>query len=241
MITALRKFEWEAVAGLVAAVAAIILHFLHVTDVNVLRVITLVLVALLFLRDLRSETRWSSMENASKLSVRLLEEIKETTHPVEIYLIGPGQLRQATLQFAERAEGEVVWFNACPQMFESKELCDVLLRPFLDNRSVTAIRLVLDHAQRELWRTQVESTLQAYLGSSTVAPPTWANLDSGVSFILAETDSINGKAEALVSFWGEPFMAVHHHRRIPGYILHVRAHSELIGRFREVERACRMP
>lgn len=128
MITTLRKFEWEAIAGLVAAVVAIILHFLHVTDVNVLRVITLVLVALLFLRDLRNEERWSSMEHASKLSVRLLEEIKETTHRAEIDLIGPTQLRQATIQFAERVDGEVVWFNACPLMFESKELCEVLLR-----------------------------------------------------------------------------------------------------------------
>lgn len=240
MITALRKFEWEAIAGLVAAVAAIILHFLHVTDVNVLRVITLVLVALLFLRDLRSEERWSSLESASKLSVRLLEDIKETTHPAEIYLIGPTQLRQATIQFAERAAGEVVWFNACPRMFESKDLCDVILRPFVANPSVTAVRLVLDHAQREHWHARVEATLQAYLARNIVAPPIWADLDSGVSFLIAETDSVTGKAEALVSFWGEPFMAVHHDRRIPGYIIHVRAHSELIGRFREVERASRM-
>lgn len=130
-MTSLRKFEWEAIAGLIAAVTAIVLHFLHLTDVNVLRVITLVLVALLFLRDLRSEERWSSIEDASRLSVRLLEEIKETTHPAEIDLIGPALLRQATVQFAERAQGEVVWFNACPHMFESKEMCDVLLRPFL--------------------------------------------------------------------------------------------------------------
>lgn len=239
-MTSLRKFEWEAIAGLIAAVAAIVLHFLHVTDVNVLRVITLVLVALLFLRDLRGEDRWRTVENASILSVRLLEEIKETTHPTEIDLIGPAHLRHATLRFAERAQGEVVWFNACPYMFETKELCDVILRPFLANANVTAIRLVLDHKQREHWHTQVEGTLQAYLGAGRVAPPIWAHLDSGVSFVIAETDAIAGKAEALVSFWGEPFMAVHHDRKIPGYIIHVREHSELIGRFREVERAARM-
>ncbi len=158
-MVSLRKFEWEAIAGLVAAVVAIILHFLHVTDVNVLRVITLVLVALLFLRDLRSEERWSSMEVASQLSVRLLEEIKETTHPAEIDLIGPAHIRHATIQFAERAQGEVVWFNACPQMFESKELCDAILRPFLENPGVTALRLVLDHAQREHWQAPVEASL----------------------------------------------------------------------------------
>ena len=32
-------------------------------------------------------------------------------------------------------------------------------------------------------------------------------------------------------------MAVHHDRRIPGYIVLIRAHSESIGRIREVERA----
>lgn len=240
-MASLRKFEWEAIAGLIAAVTAIVLHFLHLTDINVLRVITLVLVALLFLRDLRSEERWSSMEDASKLAVRLLEEIKETTHPAEIDLIGPATLRQATVQFAERAQGEVVWFNACPQMFKRKELCDVILRPFLDNPNVTGFRLVLDKTQREHWHAQVETTLASYRSRGIVTPPSWADLDSGVSFVLAETDTIGGKAEALVSFWGEPFMAVHHDRRIPGYIIHVRAHSELIGRFREVDRAARMP
>lgn len=237
----LRKFEWEAIAGLIAAVTAIILHFLHLTDINILRVITLVLVALLFLRDLRSEERWSSMEDASKLSVRLLEEIKETTHPAEIDLIGPAMLRHATVQFAERARGDVVWFNACPHMFVSKELCDAILRPFLANPNVTRFRLVLDKSQREHWHAQVETMLASYQSREIAAAPTWADLDSGVSFVLAETDTIGGKAEALVSFWGEPFMAVHHDRRIPGYIIHVREHSELIGRFREVERASRMP
>lgn len=235
-----RRLEWEAIAGLIAAVTAIVLHFLHVTDVNVLRVITLVLVALLFLRDLRNEERWRSMADASKLSVRLLEEIKETTHPLELDLVGPSQLRHATAQFAERAQGEVVWFNACPHMFESKELCDVVLRPFLANSEVTRIRFVLDNTHREHWRNRVETTIATYLGGDAVAPPTWAEIDSGVSFLIAETDIVAGKAEALVSFWGEPFMAVHHDRRIPGYIIHVREHSELIGRFRELERASRM-
>lgn len=102
-------------------------------------------------------------------------------------------------------------------------------------------RLILDKSQREHWHAQVEATLASYQGRGIVTPPTWADLDSGVSFVLAETDTIGGKAEALVSFWGEPFMAVHHDRRTPGYIIHVREHSELIGRLREVERAFRMP
>lgn len=239
-MTSLRKFEWEAIAGLIAAVVAIVLHFLHATDANILRVITLVLVALLFLRDLRSEERWSTIEGETKLSVRLLEEIKETTHPAELDLIGPTRLRHATTQFAGRAQGEVVWFNACPQMFENKELCGALLAPFLTNPRVTCLRFVLDISQREHWQAKVESTLDAHVTRGVVAPPLWSHLDSGVSFVIAETDEVNSKTEALVSFWGEPFMAVHHDRKIPGYIVHVRSHSELIGRLREVERACRL-
>lgn len=239
-MTVARKFEWEAIAGLIAAVVAIVLHFLHVTDVNILRVITLMLVALLFLRDLRTEGRWESLESESRVSRRLLEDIQATTHPAEIDLIGPGQLRRATTQFAERAQGEVIWFNACPEMLENKELCTSILDPFLANPEVTTIRFVLDHRQRERWAARVQGTLDAYQSRGKVAPPTWADLDSGVSFVIAETDVVAGKAEALVSFWGEPFMAAHHDRRIPGYIVHVREHSELIGRLREVERASRM-
>jgi hypothetical protein len=199
-MTSLRKWEWEAIAGLVAAVVAIVLHFLHVTDVNVLRVITLVLVALLFLRDLRNEERSRSLEKGSKLSVQLLEEIRETTRPVQLDLIGPAQLRHATALFAERARGEVVWFNACPKMFESKDLCDLLLRPFLSNPHVTAIRFVLDHRQREHWRDRVDATIAAYLVRGIVVPPTWADLDSGVSFLIAETDTVTGKAERWSAF-----------------------------------------
>jgi uncharacterized membrane protein len=239
-MNSVRKFEWEAIAGLIAAVVAIVMHFLHVTDVNILRVITLMLVALLFLRDLRTEGRWESLEMESRVSRRLLEDIKATTRPAEIDLVGPGQLRLATMQFAERAAGDVVWFNACPEMLENKQLCDAILKPFLANPEVTAIRFVLDHRQRERWESRVQVTLDSCQGRSKVAPPTWADLDSGVSFVIAETDLVAGKAEALVSFWGEPFMAAHHDRRIPGYIVHVREHSDLIGRLREVERASRM-
>lgn len=63
-------------------------------------------------------------------------------------------------------------------------------------------RLILDKSQREHWHARVETTIANYQGRGIVTPPTWADLDSGVSFVLAETDTIGGKAEALVSFWG---------------------------------------
>jgi hypothetical protein len=235
----LRKFEWEAVAGLLAAVTALVLHFLHFTDASILRVITLVLVALLFLRDLRNEDRWEKLVDTARDSFRLLEEIKEATPRAELDLIGPGRLRCATAQFAGRCQGAVVWFNACPEMLATRELCDAILGPFLANPRIATIRFILDRRQKEPWHAIVQSTLEPHLESGKILQPAWGALDSGVSFMLADTDAAAGTAEALVSVWGEPFMAVHHDRRVPGYIIHVRAHSELIGRLREVERACR--
>lgn len=237
----LRKFEREAIAGLVAAVIALVLHFLHFTDATILRVITLVLVALLFLRDVRNEGRWETLDEATKMSVRLLQEIKAATPEPDIDLIGPSRLRCATAQFAGRCQGTIVWFNACLEMLATKELSTVLLYPFLLNPGVTAIRFVLDRRERDRWENVVQSNLGTLQDSTKIEPPVWGDLDSGVSFLIGETDSSEGRAEALVSFWGEPFMAVHHDRRIPGYMIHVRQHSELIGRLREVERAMRQP
>jgi hypothetical protein len=51
-MTRMRRFrsvEWEAVAGVVAAVIALVLHLLGVADVDVLLTVMLVLLALLLL------------------------------------------------------------------------------------------------------------------------------------------------------------------------------------------------
>jgi len=40
--------DWDAIAGIIAAVSAIVMHFLHVIDEEVLITITVVLIALLF-------------------------------------------------------------------------------------------------------------------------------------------------------------------------------------------------
>lgn len=99
----LRTIEWEAVAGLLAAIVALVLHFLHVTDTGLLRVITLVLVALLFLRELRDEGRWEALVDGTRHTTRLLEQILAATPEPAIDLIGPSRLQCATARFAERA------------------------------------------------------------------------------------------------------------------------------------------
>ena len=49
--------DWDAVAGVTAAVLALVLHLLHVVDQTVLLAITLVILALMLIRDLRREGR----------------------------------------------------------------------------------------------------------------------------------------------------------------------------------------
>jgi hypothetical protein len=51
----LLALDWDAIAGVIAAVAAIVLHLLHVIDEGVLTTIAVVLLAVLFIRDLRRE------------------------------------------------------------------------------------------------------------------------------------------------------------------------------------------
>lgn len=57
--------------------------------------------------------------------------------------------------------------------------------------------------------------------------------------ILADTP-LEGATEALVSFWGEPFMSQSAERNVPRYIFHIQAHSELLPHLVEMERNCRM-
>ena len=70
-----------------------------------------------------------------------------------------------------------------------------------------------------------------------VNEPRWCVLQKNLSFILADTQP-QGNAEALVSFWGEPFMSQSTDYNEPRYILHVQSHSELLTQLIELERNC---
>jgi hypothetical protein len=237
----IRTTEWETIAGVMAAIVAIVLHFLHLTDVNVLRVITLVLVALIFLRELRHESQWESMASATRKGTRLLEELMRSSNPSDLRLIGPTELASATCGFAERGRGTVVWFNACLAMLDSQEAFDVVLRPFIDNPEIRSIRFVLKDTEKQHWETTVVPKLRACDHNGKVEQPRWAPLESPISFVLEDVARGNGKTEALLSFWGEPFMTLHRHRSVPGYLIHVSARSELIGRLKEMQWSERSP
>lgn len=240
----LLRVDWDVIAGIAAAVTAIILHLLHIVEVDVIFTIVLVLLAVLLFRDLRRENHDEQVsESVGQLHARVDELRHAVTWP-EAELVGPRRLRTVSRHFVESASGEVVWYNVCFLMFQSQELFDLLLRPAIDNPRVTAIRFVADEGERDRWRELIEPRIRACGGNARVPEPCWCTLPRTISFVLAEqgaaTDGTTGSTEALVSFWGEPFMARTTDRQVPRYIFHVRSHSELIGQLVELDRHHRL-
>ena len=235
----LGRYDWDAIAGIVAAAAALILHFLHIVRSEVLLTLTLVLVALLLLRQLRHEEREERVEDIAGRTEQMMVKLHDVLKSPDVVLVGPRLLRSSSEAFARQARGEMIWFNVCLMMFRPQELFDCLLRPAVENPHVTRIEFVLDEGERANWREHVLPKLAACRGREKVVEPRWCTLHESVSFVLGDRDA-DGRPEAQLSFWGEPFMARTTGRDIPRYIFHVHAHSELVPRLLELARAYRM-
>jgi hypothetical protein len=234
----LRRLEVEALAGLIAAIAALVLHLLHIVEDAVLLPVILVILALILLRDLRREDREERQSAAIEASLGALRDIQASVVPPDTVLVGPQSLRDVARSFSQRARGEMVWFNVCLTMFEPQSLFDALLAPALDNPLVTSVQFVLDEGERGRWHGEVLPKASGHGSSGKLKEPRWGSLSDPVSAIISETDA--GGTEALLSFWGEPFMARGRGQDVPRYLFHVQRHSELIGRLRELERDYRL-
>ncbi|BAN34293.1 hypothetical protein SCD_n00444 [Sulfuricella denitrificans skB26] len=233
------SYDWDAIAGVLAAVAAIILHLLHIVDEHIILPIVLALMALLFISFMRHERNNERTAGQVEQIQRMSAKIKSSLTIPDVVLIGPRQLRTVSEQFARGMHGEAILFNVCLSMYRTQMLFDILLRPAIENSQVTSIHFVLDESQKELWQTEILPKITACSGGSKVREPHWCNLSKNLSFILADTQP-DGATEALLSFWGEPFMAQSTERNVPRYVFHVQAHSELLPHFVELERNCRL-
>jgi hypothetical protein len=235
----LLRLDWDVVAGIVAAVAAIVLHLLHVAELGVLLTILLVLMAVLLLRSLRGEHRADLLTDAVSRTEGFMQDVKAALNPPEVILIGPRQLRKESERFAREARGEMIWFNVCCLMFRHQEVFDTLLGPAIANPAVTAIQFISNAGEHALWATMMMPKIRQCAGHAKVREPRWVSLPETLSFILADINP-EGRAEALVSFWGEPFMARTTEQQDPRYVFRVQGHSELIARLIELERQHRM-
>jgi hypothetical protein len=231
--------DWDAVAGILAAVVALVLHFLHIAETDVLLAITLIILALLLVRDLRREHQEERTHSLVEHTEATVTRMQAALSPPDAVLVGPHHLRSESARFARRARSDMIWFNVCLLMFRPQVLFDTLLRPAIENPHVTSIQFIADEREQDTWHHDVLPKVQACAGSDKVRLPHWCSLHESVSFILADTEP-HGITEALLSFWGEPFMSRTTERDVPRYIFHVQGHSELVVRLSELARSYRL-
>lgn len=229
------SYEWDAIAGILAAVTAIILHLLHIVDEHVILPIVLALMGLLFINFMRHARNNELTAEQVERTGQAVRRIQAALRQPDIVLVGPRQIRSASEAFARHMKGDAIWFNVCLSMYRPQPLFDALLRPAIENPMVTSIQFVLDRSQKALWEGVVQPKIAACTGAAKVRDPCWSDLGENVSFILVDSQQ-SGDAEALLSFWGEPFMAQSTEREVPRYIFHVQKHSELLPHLAELER-----
>lgn len=231
--------DWDVIAGILAAIVAILLHLFHVVDVEILFTIALVILTLLLLRDLRAERHMERLTETVEHTKAALDDLQSGLQRPDTVLIGPRNLLSESRRFTQSAHGDMVWFNVCFLMFRRQEVFDALLRPAIENPVVTSVQFVSDEGEKALWTTELLPKIKACTGCEKVREPIWRKLPESVSFILADLER-QGATEALLSFWGEPFMARTAEKSVPRYVFRVLAHSELLPRLIEVERQHRI-
>ena len=235
----LLRVDWDVIAGIAAALIAVVLHLLHIVHVDVLFTIVLVLLALLLFRDLRRESHdehLGEVVEQIKANVRSMELSLEAPAAV---LIGPRHLRAESRRFVATARGEMVWFNVCFLMFQRQEVFDLLLKPAIENPLVRSIQFISDESERKLWEENMLPKIRECVEGKKVLEPRWRTLPQTISFILADTEH-KGQSEALLSFWGEPFMARTVEKQVPRYVFWVHGHSDLVAQLIDMERQHRM-
>jgi len=229
------NFEWDAIAGIIAAVIALILHLLHIVDEHVILPIVLALIALLLINFMRHTRNNEITADQVNHALQAISNIQSDLKAPDVVLIGPRHLRSANEHFIRQMSGDTLWYNLCMSMYKPQPLFDALLRPAVENPLVKSIQFVLDESQRELWLHEIKPKIAACSGSAKVREPRWRDLSKTVSFILADNQA-NGDTEALLSFWGEPFMAQTTDHDVPRFIFHVQKNSELLPHLVELER-----
>ena len=159
-----RKHDWDAVAGIAAAVVALILHLFHVVQIDILLTISLVLGAIILLRQLRHEDREERVDATTARTEQMIAKLQDAMRQPDLVLIGPRHLRSSSQTFAHPAQGEIVWFNVCLLMFKPQELFDSLLRPTVENPHVDRITFVLDEGEQANWNDHVAPKLATCAG-----------------------------------------------------------------------------
>ena len=232
-------YEWDAIAGVITAVAASVLHLLHVLNEEIMLSIVLALIGLLFTNFMRHSRNNELTAEKIEHTAADVQRIHAGLKLPEVVLIGPRQIRSCHDRFTLHMRGETIWYNVCLSMYRTPMLFDALLRPAIENPAISSILFILDDRQIDVWNTTILPQIRNCPGGKKVLDPCWRSLDKNISFILADSHASDG-AEALLSFWGEPFMAEATEHPVPRFVFHVSKHAELIPHLIELSRSRRL-
>ena len=229
------KENYDIIAVVTASFLALVLHAAHLLPEHFILPLILFLLALHVLHDLRSEVKHDQEVKVINEQIGL---ISERIEPKEVTLIKPSELLHHTKKMAHKNRGEIWWFNICMGMFQSDAAFDSVFKPAIENKNTTRIVPVLKKGYSELWNKEVLPKIAKCSGGDKVVEPVWADIHEHIAFIVIDLE--NGKHEADISVWGEPFMAEYMDAEsekpqgVPRYLIHVGSDSELIFRLRDV-------
>lgn len=220
----------DVVAILIASMGAIILHHLGILPEAYVISFILFLLAVHTLQEMiRAEE--------IRRDVKAVSQCVAAPEP-EVEIIKPADLLLRTEEFALRNRGEEWWFNACASMFYSQEMFDRLLRSSMENPRTTKIFFVLRPAMKEVWEREVQPKIERCKGKEKVQPLMWGDIEESIAFRMIDVGVEKEAKEALLTFWGEPFMMEHgaadEKAHMPRYVIHVKSHSELLPRLKDI-------
>ncbi len=224
----------DVIAIIAASIGAIVLHHLGIIPETYVISILLLLLALHTLQEaLRGEE--------VKEDIKTISKNVQVSDP-EVELIKPRELLVYTEEFALKNRGEVWWFNACCSMFRSQELFDRLLKTSIDSSRTTKIYFVMNKTMKEAWERDIMPKIEKCRGRDKVQEPVWRAIDESIAFQMIDVGVDREAKEALLAFWGEPFMMElgSEGQHVPRYLIHVKSQSELISRLQDIFVRCRL-
>ena len=230
--------NWEIVAVVSGSFIGLILHALGIIhDITLLISLILFLLCLYVLRDISFETQ---SEKRTQEIFEKVKSIEARLKKTEIELVTPDIVTTAVNELYSKSKGEVWFFNMCMKMYSKKELFDRTLKFVIENPEITKIQFIIHISEKETWEKEFQPLLDKCRGKDKILEPIFAEIKEPFAFQMVRLSEKKDVREALLAIWGEPFMAeLGSDRRAypvrhPRYVFHIKSHSELISRLKEL-------
>ena len=230
--------NWEIVAVVSASFIGLILHALGIIHETTLLIsLILFLLCLYVLRDISFETQ---NEEQTREIFERIKSIEARLKKSEIELVTPEVVVSAVNELYSKNKGEVWLFNMCMKMYSKKDLFERVLKPVIENPNATEIQFIVHISEKETWEKDFQPLLDKCKNRDKVLPPIFSDIKEPFAFQMVRIGREKDIREALLAIWGEPFMAElgadrrEYPVRHPRYVFHIKSHSELIPRLKEL-------